>query len=74
MVSAASARGALAAAALVAFAAGAAAQGKGAPGLGAGLGMAQFTEGSGPILPFQDLVVWLLNTTGLGERAIASFA
>ena len=66
MVSAASARGALAAAALVAFAAGAAAQGKGAPGLGAGLGMAQLTEDSSPVL--------LGLLLGLGERAIASFA
>jgi len=62
------ARGALAAAALVAFAAGAAAQDS-----GGGL-LETLADLAGPRRSLPDLVVWLLNTTGLGERAIASFA
>ncbi len=73
MVSAASARGALAAAALVAFAAGAAAQVNCDNPADCGL-LERLADSLGPRRSLPDLVVSLLNTTGLGERALASFA
>ena len=76
MVSAASARGALAAAALVAFAAGAAAQDNCDPSFWTGdCGLLErLADLAGPRRSLPDLVVSLLNTTGLGEWALASFA